>query len=596
MAVRKRALKPDPQGRYRPYLGYRIDGKQQRFNLGMDKPEAERRMNRLYELWQENVNANGEEVWSPLALHFAKEVAKGKRQIEYPFQTHFLEADDPAAEYSQMVHVERQRFPSLDLVPTDPSLYSAGVERNERLVGSEVRQLQDRLHELGALPPKHNLPDKLVSGTLHEALDAYADHDVKSHNVWPGSDRLKQSGHRRLEMIERFKERHRNMPLSMLGYDACKELIRFWCKRPPTKDRKTGKFIGSTMAISTARHHRKELDRFFRWLDATERFGWMLPRGFGQIDRSIGETEHEFARRLSVIQNDTYSTEELATLNRHATPLERLVLYVGLNCGMGAAELGRLRASDILLFHKHEFAETMNFSSTDEDSFIRYLRPKTKVFGEWLLWPETVQMVQWGLERSRNIGADLLFVSEKGKPWYNEEHNKNPQAKFTNVFNRLLARVKKSDSNFRRLAFGTLRDTLPNILRSRYSSEMASICLAHGSTFRGDKLIDCYTNKPFGRFHEFMRVARENVAEVFEAAPNDPAASQPKQYLPLKTREKVRSMLAAGDRVSKIAKDCDVSSMTVYREKENSLTDAAHDASFAGNQTRDVRNESESTS
>ena len=142
MPVRKRALKPDPQGRYRPCLGYRIDGKQQRFNLGMDKPEAERRMNRLYELWQENVAANGEDVWSPLALHFAKEVAKGKRRIEYPFQTHFLEADDPAAEYSQMVHVERQRFPSLDIVPTDPALYSAGVERNERLVGSSDWSVQ----------------------------------------------------------------------------------------------------------------------------------------------------------------------------------------------------------------------------------------------------------------------------------------------------------------------------------------------------------------------------------------------------------------------------------------------------------------------
>ena len=66
-----------------------------------------------------------------------------------------------------------------------------------------------------------------------------------------------------------------------------------------------------------------------------------------------------------------------------------------------------------------------------------------------------------------------------------------------------------------------------------------------------------------------MRVSRDHVAAVFEAAPNDPAAPQPKQYLPLKTREKVRSMIAAGDRASKIAKDCDVSSMTVYREKEN---------------------------
>jgi hypothetical protein len=228
MPARKRALKPDPQGRYRPCLGYRIDGKQQRFNLGTDKVEAERRMNRLYELWQENVAANGEEVWSPLALSFAKEVANGIRKIEYLFLRNFLEADDPATEYAQMVHVERQRFPSLDIVPADPALYAVGFEGNEQLVASEVQHLQHRPVELGAISPKNKLPEKLVTGKLHESLDAYADDDVKSHNVWPGSKRLKQSGHRRLEMIERFKERHRDILLSMLGYDACKEMIRFW--------------------------------------------------------------------------------------------------------------------------------------------------------------------------------------------------------------------------------------------------------------------------------------------------------------------------------------------------------------------------------
>jgi hypothetical protein len=213
MAVRKHALKPDPQGRYRPYLGYRIDGKQQRFNLGTDKTEAERRMNRLYELWRENVAANSEAVWSPPALAFAKDIAKGNRRIEYPFHPDFLEANDPAAEYVQMLHVERQRFPSLDLVPVDLALYCAGRNRNEQLVENEVQQLQTRLQELGALTPKSKLPDRLVSGKLHEALDAYADDDVKSHNVWPGTNRLKQSGHRRLEMIERFKERHKDILL-----------------------------------------------------------------------------------------------------------------------------------------------------------------------------------------------------------------------------------------------------------------------------------------------------------------------------------------------------------------------------------------------
>jgi hypothetical protein len=193
------------------------------------------------------------------------------------------------------------------------------------------------------------------------------------------------------------------------------------------------------------------------------------PRGFRRIDRSINETEDEFAQRLSVIQKDTYTVEELATLNQSATPLERLVLYVGLNCGMGVAELGRLRANDILLFHKHEFEERLGFSSTKEDSFVRYLRPKTKVFGEWLLWPETVQMVQWGLERSKAIGSELLFVSESGRPWYNEECSKNPQARFTNVFNGLVRRVQKSDPNFRHQPFGTLRHPGPMLCEVQLS-------------------------------------------------------------------------------------------------------------------------------
>ncbi len=107
MPIRKRILKPDSQGRYRPYLGYRIDGKQPRFNLGTDKAQAHRRMNRLFELWDENVAVNGEDVWSPLALDFAQDVAKGKRQIEYPFQSHFLEADEPTSLTAKTLAISR---------------------------------------------------------------------------------------------------------------------------------------------------------------------------------------------------------------------------------------------------------------------------------------------------------------------------------------------------------------------------------------------------------------------------------------------------------------------------------------------------------
>jgi hypothetical protein len=87
------------------------------------------------------------------------------------------------------------------------------------------------------------------------------------------------------------------------------------------------------------------------------------------------------ANKLCAVQKDTYSVEELAELNRNATPLERLLLYVALNCGMGAAELGRLRTKDFLLHHRHEFADRLGFDSTEADSFIRFLRPKTGVSG-----------------------------------------------------------------------------------------------------------------------------------------------------------------------------------------------------------------------
>jgi hypothetical protein len=42
-------------------------------------------MNRLYELWQENVAANGEEVWSPLALGFAKKLLRATARSSTPF-------------------------------------------------------------------------------------------------------------------------------------------------------------------------------------------------------------------------------------------------------------------------------------------------------------------------------------------------------------------------------------------------------------------------------------------------------------------------------------------------------------------------------
>jgi hypothetical protein len=558
MATRNRDLRPDSKGRYRPCVGWKVgeagDKQQPRFNLGTDKREAERRLAKIRELYDENCLLVGEDVWSPLALSYAKEIAKGNLRITYfpPAQEDCIE--DPATDYAQMIQVDRDRFPSLDLVPSDPDLYTESVRLGQKGVVSErLRALEAEMRELGALTSKQSLPEELIPGTLHEAFDEYVTH-VPTENSRTSSQELTPYGRLRLARVKRFKAVHEDAPLHGLDFDRCSGMVAYWKNRP----------IGKRGATSrdNARHHVGELMRFFRWLDTTQKFRWRMPRGLERIKRKIPKTDAD--RKQSVVTKVVYSVAQLAVVNKHATPIERLLLYVGLNCAMGAAELGRLSARDILFDHRHEYAERLHFESTDRDGFVRFLRPKTEVFGEWLLWPETTRMIRWGLDRSRRIGSDLLLVSDRGVPWYRESAT-NAQYHFANTWNRLLGRVRKSDPEFPILPFGTLRDTLPDLLRHKASDELASICLAHGQPFHGDNLLECYGNRPYGRLHDAVRKLHAHFAPVFAAAPDDPT-EEVKQYLPVAVREKVRALIAEGKKAPTIARECGVSAMTVYRE------------------------------
>ena len=176
MARRNRDLSPDPQGRYRPYLGWKIGGdgkkRQHRFNLGTDRKEAERRLAKLRELYDENCRVNREDRWSPLALSYAEEIAKGRHRITYFPPPPELCIEDPVTDYAQMLQVDRDRFPSLDLIPSDPVLHAESVRRGQHgVVRDRIRELEAELRELGALGSKESLPEELIPGSLHEALD-----------------------------------------------------------------------------------------------------------------------------------------------------------------------------------------------------------------------------------------------------------------------------------------------------------------------------------------------------------------------------------------------------------------------------------------
>lgn len=155
MPARRRELKPDSKGRYRPYLGFRVDDKgnrkEHRFNLGTDKREAERRIERLYDLHDESEAVAGESIWTPFAFYAAKLIEKGTFSIPYPFHEHLMREDDPTAQYAQMLHVEQQNHPSLHIVPAEPDLYVHGVRADGMTVGEELKELEEAARFLGVI-------------------------------------------------------------------------------------------------------------------------------------------------------------------------------------------------------------------------------------------------------------------------------------------------------------------------------------------------------------------------------------------------------------------------------------------------------------
>ena len=79
----------------------------------------------------------------------------------------------------------------------------------------------------------------------------------------------------------------------------------------------------------------------------------------------------------------TFDVEELAILYRHATPLMRTLILLGLNCGFAAAESGSLRLDEIVLGQRHPHADKLGINSADKDSWVRRLRLKMGVYAEF---------------------------------------------------------------------------------------------------------------------------------------------------------------------------------------------------------------------
>jgi hypothetical protein len=196
--TRRRELKPDSNGYYRPYVGFKLlqktddpkemirialnphlqQWRQHRFNLGTDKREVERRYARIQELFAESCRVAEVDEWTDFALYAATLIARGIYRILFLFDRQRLDDhQDPAAEYAQMVEICRRQHPSLEIVPEDPALYEIGRKRNKEYeietVQYSMRPTETVLKDWGIIGQNAHLPNRVVTGMLHEALDVY---------------------------------------------------------------------------------------------------------------------------------------------------------------------------------------------------------------------------------------------------------------------------------------------------------------------------------------------------------------------------------------------------------------------------------------
>lgn len=571
-----------------------IAEKRFRLPVGVSGPEAEQRFLLIERLWRDN-EAFCREIhraaqWTEIALWAAESIRHGTPRIPLP------PIDDILASYGESpwpisIRLIIDRFTDETLQTRYPATVD-GLEWDEvrtffdslsesfpsvnwllplpqadSIIASHERQARWSIERLAQAknqaPPDPSTP--LIRGTFHEALSAY---ELKRTDDFTSVEGFDNSGHHMVGMIQKMRERMSDFPLAELDLSRCQAQFDFWRKRP--RNLRIEEVVPLT--VKTCENYIGELGRFFDWLHLSSQYAWRKPADFETLDRSV-ETLSSDRKSINDMEVLTFSIDNLALMMKHATPFERFLLVWCLNCSHGAAEMGRVEWGDIFLRREHPWKKQgLRLDTTEDDSWCGFIRPKSDVLGWWLLWPETVQLLEWWKEERTKIRGDAppdderVLITDTGSPLYRDE-SRNAQTGFANAWSRLLDRIEKSEGKgvIERLPFGTLRDQLSDWLGGEQArAVVASVALCHGIPHKGDKLLyGRYSNRPWQALFQSQREYRQHLAPIFDSVPNLLI-----EYDPI--GQKVASLWKAGIRkIPKIAECLEVSEMTVRRRIES---------------------------
>lgn len=515
MAVYKSKLgKPDAKGNFKRDLGKHVTGKPQRFYLGQIPEQAGQRMERLETLWAA-IEANAESpavaFWTDGTIQIGKAIARGDNSVRLSPPLPLSRGDYDYRTYVQFVDLHARRFTLIPILPADVEAYRQGQEIILGVKRDVVRMGQLAFGEPNIL--------EMETAMLHDAMDAYTEVMKKEH-VDPETRKPTAYGNNSVRQMKLLKERHENVMLGQLTLGTIKQAFQYWALRPNKKGTE------KPITVRSAENYIKRWRHFLWWLHESEQFRWKAPSDLFRLKVKVRRTAKETQATISPIQVKAFTNEELVTLYKYATPLERVYILLGLNCGFAVSEFGTLRLDQIFLRQKHGFDNLIHYDSNPGQSWIKRVRLKSKVYGEWLLWPQTVAAIEWAIERRKkqpDFGPDaLLALTDRNLPYYGQTDGGNNASRISKLWYRgLMDRIQKDKDNeaFPRLSPKSLRKTAGNLMRDTAGGEVMGVFLAHGKPVKNDDLAEQYSNRPYARVFEALGALNLRLQPLWDAVP-----------------------------------------------------------------------------
>lgn len=554
MGLYDKRLKRSKDGSIVRYIGKNEKGVPEKFRLGYDLAEATRRERLIKALWEEidygSSHIPGVNLRKPFWLKDHLEAAKAIARGEPPRLPRGSECEDPVL-YLRRIDALSE-IAGERLLPSDPVHFQNGLERlNEDIATSK----QIRATAM-------NVPDA-TGQSLEDAITAYETHLRASETTPDG--RLTPWGKTQVDQFKsirsylsdaRFGSRNfLTADLAELSFACCDGIYEVFRRRPLTFLSK----FKRRMAPKSASNFLKAINTFFIWLDGADEFEWQLPRRYNTISRKTAPltAEEQYERKRSK-KASVIPTEHLKTLFDYSLPTERVLLLLGLNCAFGAAEIGHLRTKFVDIRQR----------------VIDGIRFKTGNDTKHLLWPATVAGLTWTLEKRQGQPepsqeyADIVFITERGKPLWHHTKKGNTSNGVSNVWDRLIKRIQKEQPTFPSYSFNKLRKTAATRILGLANAEVASMILAH-KTISEDELLQHYVQTPWRKLFDAQEKFGNELAKSFNVLDPSPWKVQRRNHIGVLKAKQVLELDEEGVSAPNIAAQLGIALATVYRHLQD---------------------------